>query len=244
MIVLGIPSMLSRLYLGAHTIDQMIYGALVGVTIFFYTIFILREPLLLYAYKFVERKCTLREAILHSIYIILIILFIFGINFAVYFINVSTFEDPIEWRQSLVDKCDKDEDVLEENHIFAQANLEYMYSPTSTPACILGAIAYSYFADTPINNYYLLPVWKTLLRSPINALLVAPVYVIFMFLPIDDLERGIKGLISPFALFGIFCFLILSVGKYITFRCRITVPVRDEMEERKNESHQVSNAEA
>lgn len=69
-IFIGIPSTLSRLYLGAHTIDQMIYGALIGSVTFVYSIFILREPLLLYAYKFVERKCTLREAILHSIYII------------------------------------------------------------------------------------------------------------------------------------------------------------------------------
>ena len=56
MIITSLLNLFGRFYLGAHTIDQIIYGALIGFTIFIYSIFFLRPVIMPYFYKFTDRK--------------------------------------------------------------------------------------------------------------------------------------------------------------------------------------------
>lgn len=60
-LIICLPGFVGRVFEGAHSLDQMIYGFFVGSGIFLYTVFVLRPVLMKYFYKFTDRRCTGKE---------------------------------------------------------------------------------------------------------------------------------------------------------------------------------------
>lgn len=54
-----------RIYLGVHSIDQVIFGCLLGITLLVYYQFVLKEPMLRYARKLMTEKLTKAQAMYH-----------------------------------------------------------------------------------------------------------------------------------------------------------------------------------
>lgn len=212
MVGIGFPSMFGRLYLGAHTLDQLIYGFMVGGLTFLYCCFVLRPPFMKYIVYFVEGRCTKKEAIINLLMIIALIGFLFVINIIIYFINTTTFEDPLSWRQALDQKCDISGVDIEDDHVFANKNMGYMFSPSSSPACLIGVILYSWLSSHPINRFHLLPVWKTIIRMVLNAIFMLPLAPLAL-IP-SSAPNIVSWIFVEFLLTFSFSILAFSSNKY------------------------------
>ena len=238
-VAFGAPSIFSRLYLGSHTIDQLIYGTLIGLTCFFYWTYVLREPLHQYSYKFLRRNCSGKEAITHIAIITGGILLIFAISIASYFIKTSIAEDPLEWREATVNKWGDPREVLNDPNVFAKRNLRYMFPPASMPASLIGAILYSYFCKTPINNFKIFPVWKAIWRMLVNGVIWAPLIILTQTPP--TWPTVLYWLLSQFAITLGFAILVMSLTKYVCVKCNLIEPIEEESEANLEKQYSISD---
>jgi len=97
----------ARLYVGAHTMNQIIYGWLLGTWLAFYVHFCLKETIIKHLFFVVEVKVA-EESSLFKSYITkatLITIFVYVTQIAAYLIVIETFTPNPEWIQRIYEKC-------------------------------------------------------------------------------------------------------------------------------------------
>lgn len=128
-IFIAVAAVFGRVYLGVHALNQVLYGALLGLAQFFYIFFIAYLPLQNYIYRFTERRCTTREFFWGILVTSLIITGLLIAAIIAYFITVSVHEDANEWLETIRRRCDIPERDLNDPDMFVRSSLESMFSP-------------------------------------------------------------------------------------------------------------------
>jgi hypothetical protein len=222
-----------RIYLGVHSIDQVLFGGLLGATYFFYFLLVLKDPLLHYLRHFTQRKCTQREFWINVIIVLVIMFVILPIIAALaYVINTSTFDDPKEWKDEVMQKWNKTEDDLPDNTLFKRKALRNMITPIGIMGALIGIMVYSYYFSTPIDVFRNRPIWKTLARLVLNIILVIPI-LLMMLIPKDS-PLFVVIIFSDFLVAFLLSLMVPTVNKYILIKLKLMVPfVPDEFSSRK-----------
>lgn len=200
-IFICVGGVFGRIYLGVHSLNQVLHGGLLGLTLFFYLFFIAYLPLQNTIYRYTERNCTKGEFIVGLLTSISIIVGMLGLALIGYGINIGTFEDKQEWIEAISRQCDIPERDLEDNDMFVRASLKSMFSPAGIYGCLVGMVIYGYFGQVPVNKYKLLPVWKSALRVLTNLILTSP-FIALNFIP-DD---------APYSVILIFGEFLMAFG--------------------------------
>ena len=96
----------SRLFLGVHSLNQVLYGLSCGLWLAISAHFIAREPLIAIATELIEGRQTwkLSQLFLISTGLASLVMIIHIINYQV----ALKFQNPQEWSEMQVEKCGKD----------------------------------------------------------------------------------------------------------------------------------------
>ncbi len=97
----------SRLYNGVHSMDQILYGWLLGLWLAFALHLLVRDFILDHVKSLLYRTQQYSNAELSKFYLISTLIFFvsLGILCLTFFIVNATFTIPIDWRQRLLNKC-------------------------------------------------------------------------------------------------------------------------------------------
>ena len=116
-ITVSVLALFGRIYLGVHSLDQVLYGMLMGSCILCHFLFVLKKPLCQYFIKFLDNQCTKREFIIHSLVWLGVSCGMVVIAIIAYFINSASHDDPNSWILAIQVKCDISSGDLHKNSI-------------------------------------------------------------------------------------------------------------------------------
>ncbi|CAI2369449.1 unnamed protein product [Moneuplotes crassus] len=217
-------ALFGRIYLGVHSVDQVIYGCTLGLTLLVYFVFVLYKPLMGYIHMFTRRKCSRNEMIVHlSINLLMVLLVLTTIAVIAYVLNITTHDDPSEWNTAVELKCSKSN--LKENSIFVRKALRNIFAPIGIFGCFGGIILYSYYAPTIVDKYLNNNVWVVLGRLGVSLLCMLP-FVPLLLIPSS----------APFVVLLIFAELLMSfsftivlyfLGRLLMVKIKLFTPVKD-----------------
>ena len=174
-----IANIIGRIYLGVHTIDQIIYGLLVGFALLWYFACVIYKPIINYVSRFAERKCTTREAICNLVVIAFVIFVLVVLSLGMYYRNTVTYDDPVEWIDAIALKCGYPRANVSK-HLLSIKGTEYMTAPATTLGILLGIVFSSWFGSNNTNRVEICPLRRTLKRLVINALLCIPIAILLV----------------------------------------------------------------
>ena len=169
-----IANIIGRVYLGVHTIDQIIYGLLVGFALLWYFVCVIRKPIFSYVSRFSERNWSAGEAILHLTILSFIILLLIAFSLGLYYRNTTSYEDPVAWIDAISQKWGYKRENIS-NHLLSIKGTEYMTAPATTMGILLGIVFSSWFGKNNTNKVEIFPLKRACKRLIYNALLCIPI---------------------------------------------------------------------
>ncbi|CDW88057.1 pap2 superfamily phosphatase [Stylonychia lemnae] len=175
---------ISRFYLNAHTINQIIYGWTFGIWLAFYFHFCLREPMMNNVKLIVEDKMNLGKRQIFSYIAVASVVFIceFMSQIATFLIVDKVFTPDPKWIINIITKCGKD--PKNDNSTLNYKQVVYSGIPVAFYGAYIGLfISRKLMGPTSENVQKTSQWWKFILRYIVVAVIGIPAIVLFFFLP-------------------------------------------------------------
>jgi len=194
-----------RLYVGVHSLDQVIYGTMIGLWLGFYFHFAFREHIIKHIHNMLKRG-MLGDAKRNAIRAIVLWSLFYIVAYLTFRYWRTEFKIPRSWHDNMSIQCEEPP----KNKRFFRKSLAYLAITSISVGAYYGIQVHSLFFGGMPDKRVLRSSWITrFFRACLTGVLLAPAVIPYVLLPwtlelwvLCLFKIGLPALYAGFAMFG------------------------------------------